>query len=366
MEVTLTQEKLSKALLSTSRVASAKTSLPILGNVLLRTSGNNLLVAATNLELASTTNVSAKVTSQGEITVPAKLISEFVANLPKEPVELRTDKQKLHINCAGYASTINGIEAGDFPELPTIDETSSIHFTIAHDDFKQAMTQTALACSNDVTRPILTGLFWHSYENSLYIVGTDGYRLAEKKLFDTKSELAAIVPVSTVQEVQRLITDIVDEIDVLFDETQVRFRIGDTELTSRLIDGKYPDYRQLIPKTNEITVTVDTDELARTAKIARLFSRDNGSSITMTVDDDQNSLSINSVASDVGDNTANLSVEASGSGSVSLNSRYLSEALSVVEDKQITIGFSGKLAPIVLNSSGKTSEYTHIIMPLKS
>lgn len=366
MQVEITQETLNRALQSTSRVAAARSSLPVLGNVLLRTSGTNLLVAATNLELAATTNVGAKVLSQGEITVPAKLISEFVANLPKDSIELKVKNHKLQIHCAGYTSTINGISAEDFPELPTIDEKTSVHFTIARDDFKQAVSQTALACSSDVTRPVLTGLFWHTHDNSLYIVGTDGYRLAERQLFETKSDLVAIVPVSTIQEVQRVISDSSDEIDVLFDESQVRFRVDDTEITSRLIDGKYPDYRQLIPQSTDTNLSVATDELSRTAKIARLFSRDSGGSITMTVDDDTGSLSINSVASDIGDNTAVLGVKANGSGSVSLNSRYLSDALSVIDDQQLTIGFSGKLAPIVIRADSKLTNYTHIIMPLKS
>lgn len=366
MEVEITQDTLSKALQATSRVAAARASLPVLGNVLLRTSGTNLLVAATNLELAATTNVGAKVITQGEVTVPAKLISEFIGNLPKEKIELKVKNHKLQIHCAGYTSTINGIDAEEFPELPTIDEKTSVHFTMSRDDFKQAVTQTSLACSNDVTRPVLTGLFWHTFEDSLYIVGTDGYRLAERKLFDTKSDLAAIVPVTTIQEVQRVLSDTVEEIDVLFDESQVRFRVGDTEITSRLIDGKYPDYRKLIPQTSEINFTVDSDELARTAKIARLFSHDSGGSITMSVDGEANTLSINSVASDIGDNTAVLDVTASGSGSVSLNSRYLSEVLAVIDAERLSIGFSGKLAPVVVRADAEPTDYTHIIMPLKS
>lgn len=366
MKVQTTQEQFTKALASTSRVASAKAGLPVLGNVLLRTSGSSLLVAATNLELAATTHIGAKISAQGDITVPAKLLSEFVANLPKEQIELQVDGQKLTVTCGGYTSTLNGIEAEEFPELPTIDEKTSIHFTMSREDFKQSCAQTILACSNDVTRPVLTGLYWHTHEGSLYLVGTDGYRLAERRLFSSKSELAAIVPVSTLHEALRVLPDSVDELDILFDESQVRFRIGDTEITSRLIEGKYPDYRQLIPSSSETNLTVAIDDLSRTAKIARLFARDSGGSITMTVSGDASELAIKSVASDIGDNTATLAVEADGDGSVSLNSRYLSEALSVMTSDRLQIGFSGKLAPIVIQPSDTSNDYTHIIMPLKS
>ena len=366
MDIQVTQEKLLKALNSTSRIASAKAGLPVLGNVLLRTDNNRLQVAATNLEVASSTHIGAKVNKTGEITIPAKLINEFVSNLPNEAVDLTVKASKLHIACAGYKSIINGIDASEFPELPVIDEKTSIHFSITSDEFKQAAHQTVFACSGDVTRPVLTGVYWHTVDGWLHLAGTDGYRLAERRLLESKSELAAIVPASTIQEVLRIITDSTTEIDVLFDETQVRFRIDDTEVTSRLIDGKYPDYRQLIPASSETTAKLELAELSRTAKIARLFSRDTGGSIIIEVDSEAGEMNIKSVASEVGENTSTIKAEVSGEGSVSLNSRYLTEVLSVIDTKQLNISFSGKLAPIVLCPSEKDADYVHIIMPLKS
>lgn len=366
MELTVAQEKLAHALTSTSRVASAKAGLPVLANILLRTDKTRLYVAATNLELASSTTIAAKVIGSGQITAPAKLISEFVSNLPKGDVKLKLDGTKLHITAGGYSSTINGIEADEFPALPTIDEKESIHLNLSADDFKQAAAQTTFACSADVTRPVLTGVYWHTYEGELYLVGTDGYRLAERRLMKAESELAAIIPSSTIHEVLRLISDSTTELDVLFDETQVRFRIGDTEVTSRLIEGSYPNYRQLIPSSTETSAVVDLSELARTAKIARLFARDQGGSVVLSVDSESSEVSIQSVASEYGENKSTISATTSGDGSVSLNSRYLSEALAVIPSDSLLIGFSGRLAPIVLKPGDKSPSYTHIIMPLKS
>lgn len=366
MEISVTQENLQKALLATSRVASTKAGLPVLGNVLLRTEDNRLLVAATNLEIASTILIGAKVVTRGAITVPAKLISEFVANLPKGNVELKVTKSRLTINSGGYSSTINGIDADEFPELPAIDEKTSIHYSLNAADFKHAVSQTIFACSTDTSRPVLTGVYWHSYDGKLYLVGTDGYRLAERVVVDTKSDLAAIVPVSTLQEVLRVVSDNTPEIDILFDETQVRFRVDDTEITSRLIDGKYPDYRQLIPKSTDINTSMATADLSRTAKIARLFAQDSGGSIMIVVDEADKMFDVRSVASEVGENTSRIDATVSGSGQVSLNSRYLSEALAVIEDTTLNLGFSGKLSPIVLTPGGKDANYLHIIMPLKS
>lgn len=366
MEISVTQENLQKALLATSRVASTKAGLPVLGNVLLRTEGNRLLVAATNLEIAATVLIGAKIVTRGDITVPAKLISEFVANLPKGNVELKVAKTQLTITSGGYKSTLNGIDAEEFPELPAIDEKTSIHYSFNTSDFKQAVSQTVFACSTDVSRPVLTGVYWHSHEGKLYLVGTDGYRLAERVMVDTKSELAAIIPVSTLQEVMRVITDSTAEVDILFDETQVRFRVDDAEVTSRLIDGKYPDYRQLIPKSTDINSLVSTADLSRTAKIARLFARDSGGSIMIVADETDKLFDVRSVASEVGENSSKIDAEVKGSGQVSLNSRYLSEALTVIDADRLKLGFSGKLSPIVLKPAGEDVDYLHIIMPLKS
>jgi DNA polymerase III subunit beta len=366
MEISLNQDQLTKALNSCSRIATNKAGLPVLNNVLLRAEKNRVVVGATNLELASVSLIGAKITKQGSITVPAKLLSEYIANLPSGTIELSSKATTLHIKSGNYSLTLNGIDADEFPELPTIDEKESIHYSLNVQDYKQAISQTVFACSSDVTRPVLTGVFWNSYEGQLYLVGTDGYRLAERRLTATKSELAAIVPASTLQEVSRVIHDDTESIDVLFDETQVRFRVADTEITSRLIDGKYPDYRKLVPTNQATTAVVAHDDFVRVAKLASLFARNSGGSVNLTISDEKNNLTIQSVASELGENSSAIDAETHGEGKVSLNSRYLSEALAAIDSQQIYFGFSGALSPCVLRSSAKKPDYTHIIMPLKS
>lgn len=366
MELTVTQENLAHALASVGRVASSKTQLPILSNILLRTDGNRLLIAATNLEIASTQHIGAKVAKPGAITIPARLASEFVSNLPKGNVELVVKADHLHISAGGYKSTINGIVADEFPELPTIDESSSIKYSIKTEDFKHAVTQTILTASSDNTRPVLTGIYIHSFEGSLYLAATTGYRLSEKKLVETTSEVAAIVPATTLQEVLRTLSDDVEAVEVLFDETQVRFRVNESEVTSRLIDGNFPDYRQLIPASSETNITVSKAEFIRIAKVAGLFARESGGSVTLTTDSDKKTLAVHSIASQLGENTSEIEADVDTSGQVTLNSRYLSEALAVVEGDTVVFRFSGKLSPCVLTSKGEASDYKHIIMPLKS
>lgn len=223
-----------------------------------------------------------------------------------------------------------------------------------------------MTASSDSTRPILTGIYWHSFEGYLYLAATDGYRLAEKRLVETTSDVAAIIPASTMQEVLRTLSDDVDEVELLFDETQVRFRAGDAEITSRLIDGNFPDYRQLIPATSETNVTIQKAEFVRITKIAGLFARESGGSVTISADADKKSLALHSIASQLGENTSESVAEVDMSGQVTLNSRYLSEALAVLDGETVTFRFSGKLAPCVLTTKDDTTQYKHIIMPLKS
>ncbi len=367
MELQVTQENFVRALQSASRIANSKTPLPILNNVLLRTDNNRLLVAATNLEIASNSYIGAKVVKPGEITIPARLLTEFVGNLPKDTIDLKIDKNQLHITSGHYTSVINGMVSDEFPELPIIDESASVKYTISPEDFKESVSQTIITASTDATRPVLTGVYWHTHEGALYLAATDGYRLSERKLVETKSEINAIIPTSTLQEVLRTLSDDITEVEVLFNETEVHFKLNDATITSRLIDGSFPDYRKLIPSSFEIGAVIAKQDFVRITKIASLFARDSGGSVTLDVSKETSLLSIHSIASELGENTSEASIsDVSSDGKVTLNSRYLNDALSVVSDDSILIQFNGKLSPVILSSSDDNPKYIHIIMPLKS
>ena len=363
MKVTVTQENLNKALGVVSRVASNKTSLPVLNNILLRTDSNRLLLAPTNLEVAITEYIGAKVTSEGAITIPARLLSEFIANLPKGNVDLKVDGTKLHISSDKYVSTINGMAADEFPALPEIKSAHTL--TIATNLLKTAISQTILTASSDDTRPVLTGVLCHVHDGSLYFAATDGYRLAERRLVASKEDIRALIPASTLADVSRVIPEDCDEVVILIDESQVRFRMNDIEVTSRLIEGNFPDYRQLIPKETEIHAELSRTEFTRVTKIASLFARESGGSVTVTTDAGKQLLAIHSIASQLGENTSEASAEVDSDGAVTLNSRYLIEALGCFDQEKIKFGFSGKLAPCVL-SDVDGGDYQHIVMPLRS
>ena len=365
MKVQVTQENLAKALNTVGKVASGRATLPILSNVLIKTVDHRLQISATNLEIALTITIGAKVVGEGAVTVPARLMSEFVSSLPTGNIELTLEDNKLHIATNSYKSTINGSPVEDYPSLPTI--TSTQTYTLKIQDLKKALQQVIIAASHDETRPVLTGVFFHTHEGNLYIVSTDSYRLAEKRLIPLNTDVSMIVPATSMQELLRVMQDGDSEVGVVFDEQQVRFTFGDTELITRLIDGKYPDYRQLIPRQSDMHFSIDRSEFITITKVSSLFARESAGSITLHIDGEKHIVEIQSVASQVGENTATAEADITGSGDVTLNSKYLLDALNAMNDERVTFSFGGKLSPCIVTSADiKSDDYVHVVMPLRS
>jgi DNA polymerase-3 subunit beta len=366
MELNANQSKLAKALAVVSRVAAgSKATLPILNNVLIRVIDNKVTLTATNLDMAVVDYLPTSSSKNGEITVPARLLADFVANLPKGDVKISVKDTKVTISSGKYKSVMNGSLVDDFPELPELDEKKSVIFRIPVDDFKNGMNSVKITTSNDTTRPALTGVYFNTYESGLYIAGTDGYRLAEKKLISgISSEVKAIVPTSSVNEVLSSISDDVEEVEILFDESQVCFRMGEIEITSKYIDGSFPDYRKLIPEKTEVDLELKKSELLRVTKLAALFAKEVGGSIILETSTEKSALVVSSVANEFGENDSEIETEISGDARVVLNSRFLLDALNVLDDEDIKVGISGALQPIRIENS-KKQDYIHIIMPLK-
>lgn len=366
MEIKVSQEKLSYALNTVSRIAVGKVTLPILNNVLIRVDDKKVSLTTTNLDMAVVDYLPVSSSKDGVFTLPAKLLAEFVSNLPKnETIKIETKNTKAIITAGKYSSTINGTLADDFPELPEINEEKSVTYKMGIDDFKNSIGQVIVATSNDLTRPALTGVFFNTYQNTLAIAATDGYRLAEKKLIDkVKSKVEAIVPANSLHEVLRSVNDDAEEIEITFNDDLVRFRIGEIEIISKLIDASFPDYKKLIPEKNDIEVDLEREELIRVTKLAALFSRSVGGSI-MCEATEPDTFSIRSIANEFGENDSSLKVEVKKSGKVNLNSRFLLDALNALEEPTIKFAFSSHVTPIVLRNNRKNN-YVHIIMPLNS
>jgi DNA polymerase-3 subunit beta len=303
------------------------------------------------------------VSDEGSVTVPARLMQDFVSSLPAGVIELDLEDTKLKIQTEQYKSVVNGIAADDFPVMPTIEDGKS--WKINGGTLKKALQQVAFAASSDESRPVLTGVLLQTMDGKLYMAATDSYRLTEKNLGGNKQDVHLLVPLSAMQDLLRIVSDFDDEVKVTHDDQQVLFQVGDVDLVARLIDGKYPPYRTLIPQNFAVTARLKRADFLNVTKVSSLFARESAGSITIDVSDVTNELSIHSIASQLGENDANAKATVTGSGSITLNSRYLLDALHAFSGEEIEFCFNGKLEATLLRDPA-ASDYVHIIMPLKS
>ena len=361
MKLQVTQENLSKALNTVARVANTRNTLPILANVLLQTVDNRLSISATNLDIAITHRIGSKIEKTGSITVPARLMQDFVSSLPEGVLKLELTDNKLQITTDQYQSNINGIAADDFPVMPAI--TAGSTWKAGAAELKRALSQIVFAASADDARPVLTGVYFHAAAGEAVAVATDSYRLAERKLGKNKASVGFLVPASAANDLLRIISDTDKDVTVTHDDQQVLFQVGDITLVARLIEGNYPDYRKLIPAKFTTVAKLARGDFLNITKVSALFAREAAGSITIKVGDKK--VSINAIASQLGENTAAAEAEVKGSGEVTLNSRYLVDALNAFSGEQIEFCFNGKLEPCIIRSSGDP-KYLHLIMPLRS
>lgn len=368
MKLSITQENLAKALSVVGRVVSSRTSLPVLSNVLISTDGGRLKLAATNLEIGVNYWIGGSIEQEGSITVPAKLFSEFITALPPENIELSTNDQILRVKSPHNESQINGISAEEFPLIPQINGEAVLSIPAA--ELRDTLQQVTVAASLDEARPVLAGVYMLIEKDQLVTVATDSYRLAEKltKIKAKKSEgkTEVIVPARAMQELGRVLGEIEGNVDIFVGEGQIMFDSGELQLTSRLIEGQFPNYKQIIPTADTTTMEISKAEFIRVVKVAGLFARESAGSVRLEVKAD-GKVNIIASASQIGENTSSADCDVSGEdGEISLNARYLLDALNAMESEKIQFGISGKLNPCVLRPSGKDNDYLHLIMPLRT
>lgn len=372
MEIEVLCEKLSKALNNVSRIANSKVTLPVLNNVLIKVKDKKVSLTTTNLDMAIIDFLPVSSSKDGAITVPAKLLADFVSNLPKtEQIKISTKDNKATVSTGKYSSIINGTPADDFPELPEIDEKKAVVFKIATDEFKNSVGQVIIASANDFNRPALTGVHFYTSDKSLFIVATDGYRVAKKKLIrDVKSEIKITIPASSLQEVIRSINDDMEEIEISFNDDLIRFRLGEIEIISKIIDAEYPNIDSLIPKTSEINLEVDREELIRVAKLASLFARHATNDVITCESKSPDIFSVHSIANEFGENDSKLDTKVNQDGKISITSKYFIDAINAVSTPIISISFTNITdqvnlinAPMIIKEQN-SDDYIHILMPV--
>ena len=368
MKLLILQENLEKAVSITSRFASNRAQLPVLGNILLSSQKSKIYVSSTNLEISASVQVGAKIEEDGEISVPAKVISELVANLPKETITLSVEKEQLKISASNFSSTILGINAADFPKVPnSINKEKSL--SIMKDDLVSALNQVLFATSMDETRPVLTGVLFLFKKGSLSLVATDGFRLSRKTL-STKvgddSHKSIVIPKTVLGELSRTTPDDGNVfLSVQEKEKQVIFGIGDTVLTSRLLEGEYPDFEKIIPKTSSVKVLIDKEEFLRAVKLASIFARESANIVKIKILKDSVKFSAESSAAGSQETSIDAKVESTEKDfETAFNYRFLEDFAHSVVGEEMKMEFSGPSSAGVFTDSGDTG-YLHLIMPVK-
>ncbi len=368
MKLTCQPSILGQALQTVSRAISTRTTLPILNNILLETTSDGLALTATNLEIGIRKVVAAEIAEEGSTTVPARLLTDFVSTLPDKDLELSLDlaTQTLQLRCASFDTHVKCIEAEEFPPGPRPDEGDRL--TIPLDELLGAIEQTQMAASTDEARPVLTGELLHIEGSKLTLVATDGHRLAERKLSAAGGdglEARLIVPARALGELPRAFKGESGEVEVIVSKArnQVFFRAGSSEVTSRLIDGTYPNYTQVIPSKSSTSVRVSTAELTQTVRAVSLFARDSANVIRIRAA--AGSLVLSATTNEVGDSRAELIAEVDGSEiQIAFNARYVLDALSVMDGDQVEFQFDGPLSPGLMKPPG-SDEYLYVIMPVR-
>ena len=368
MKLQILQENLDKAVSIASRFASPKAQLPILGNVLISTQKSKIFISATNLEMSVSVGVGAKVEEDGEISIPAKVIAELISNLPKDTITLSSEKEQLKVSTSVFSSTVLGMDATDFPEIPnSVNKNGSV--SILKKDLVEALSQVSFSASLDETRPVLTGVLFIWRRNELTLVATDGFRLSKKKLKvdGIEKESRQILPKSVLSEVAR--SNDGNEADILFSlqekDKQIIFGIGETVLTSRLLEGDYPDFEKIIPKNPPIKILVDKEEFLRAVKLASIFARDAANVVKIIVL--KENLKIVAESGQSGSQETKVDAKVEGitpDFEISFNFRFLEEFIHSVNGEEVKMEFSTTTAAGIFTDSSD-SNYLHLIMPVR-
>lgn len=368
MKLQILQENLEKAVNITTRFASTKAQLPILGNILLSVRKSKIYISSTNLEISASVQVGAKVDEEGEISIPAKVMADLISNLPKETIDIDSDKEQLKISTNGFSSTILGMNATDFPNVPNIiEEKDSISFP--KKELSESLNKVSFATSTDETRPILTGVLFILEEGKLSLVSTDGFRLSKKTIVVPSlkgKNKSVVIPKGVLLEIGRGIF-VSDNILVKLEENekQAIFGLDDTVLTSRLLEGEYPNFEKIIPKESTIKISLDKEELLRAVKLASIFARESANVIKIKVL--KESIKISAESGQAGSQETKVDAKVEGEikdFEIAFNFRYLEEFIHSVVGEEIAMEFLNSTSAGVFKDTSDPN-YIHLIMPVK-
>jgi DNA polymerase-3 subunit beta len=376
MKLTCLPENLNAGLATVGRVVAPRSTLPVLGNVLLATEGGQLKLAATNLELTVVCWVGAKVEEEGAITLPARLLQDYVGLLSAgEPLELDLKAKKAHLSCGRFEANISGIDAEEFPAIPSV--SGGISMKIPAPRLKEAINQVVFAAAPDDSRPVLAGVLMTVAGGKLTLAAADGFRLAVRKvdLGDAEiPDLSMIVPAKALTEVARGLPsddEVEVEIAVTADQSQVLFRHQQAEVISRLIEGQFPDFQRIIPRDAKTRVTLQTADFLRATKAAQVFARDNSMIVRLNLvpaeggDEAVGHVTVAATSAEIGDNSGDVDASVEGEAmQVAFNGRYLRDALEALDAQQAFLEVTGPASPGLIRPASGPNGYIQVIMPM--
>ena len=363
------QENLARGLSVVTRAVSSRSTLPVLANVLLKTEDAGLKLTATNLEIGITYWVPGKIDEDGATTVPAKLLTDLVNSLPPgDKVELEvTAGDTLHVKAGRFQTHIKGIDADEFPAIQTAGERPTTR--IAQNVLRRALAETAFAAASDEARPILTGVLARFEGDQLTLAAADNYRIAVKTvpILDAVPETSVVIPARALNELSRILADVDDPVEVVLaaGRNQVLFHLDGIDLVSRLIDGQFPNYQQVMPQAHATRAVLDREELLRAVRPAALIAHESANIVKLQIGGDDGGITVSANA-EVGDHVGQVEAAVEGDGTtIAFNARYLADVLTNVAAEQFALELNGPLSPGVFKPIGD-DQYVHVVMPVRT
>jgi DNA polymerase III subunit beta len=369
VKLSVMQENLARGLSVVSRAVSSRSTLPVLANVLLRTEDAGLKLTATNLEIGITYWVPGKIEADGATTVPARLLTDLVNSLPgsdKVDLELQgTDT--LHIRAGRFATHVKGIDADDFPTIQTAGERPTTR--VSQKVLKQALEETIFAAASDEARPILTGVLAKFDGSRLTLAAADNYRIAVRTIdiIDPVESVSVVIPARALAELGRIMSDTDDPVELVLAQArnQVLFHRDGIDLVSRLIDGQFPNYQQVIPASHGTRAEFDREELLRAVRPAALIASSSANIVKLQVGGDGAGITVTATA-EVGDYTGEVEATVEGDATtIAFNARYLNDVLGNVSAERFSLELNGPLSPGVFRPVGD-ADYIHVVMPVRT
>jgi DNA polymerase III subunit beta len=370
MKIITLKENFNNGLNIVNRVVGKNLTLPILNNILITAEKNYLNLSATDLELAISHKFLVKIEKEGKITVPAKVLSGLVGFLPEEKIILEEKGQFLYISCGNHNTKIKGLNADDFPIIPKIESQESVEFNCP--DFCSGLAQTVDFCTPNQNRPTLSGVYFNIQKDGIRLVATDGFRLAEKNVVGGtggSGAFAFVLPQKTAKEIINIFSGREGKLKLVFSPNQVLFESTETQITSRLIEGDYPEYQEIIPKQYHVRIILDKDAFLNQIKTASVFSG-RGNEIKLIVNDKREGVEVFSQDPDLGENKSFLEGKSSFDPSakkeaeIIFNHRFLGEGLTNIKTKNLVLDLNNEENPAVLRPENDPT-YLYVVMPIK-